>query len=295
LVLGTWYSVLCTSSYLANETIYMFKFVTSRPLWVNILTAITLVCVVFLLFMLSLKWCTKHGTSLLIPQVTGMTYSQAQKVLEDRGFDVEIQDSVYFDTMAPLTVTKQFPEADAVVKKNRTVYLTVNRVVPPTIEMPKLTGLTFRTAEGMIKQYGLKLEDTTYKIDFAKNSVLDQLYNGESIKPGAKIQMGSSITLVLGTGVGGFEFAVPDLFGLTYDEARMYLQANGLTIGVVVPDPDVRDTLNAYVYRQIPPRMSEDGRFNRIRGGQTIDVWLSVVKPVRQVDSSRINQPDNNY
>ena len=273
----------------------MFKFVTSRPLWVNLLTALILVCLIFVLFMLSLKWCTKHGTTLLIPAVTGMNFSQAEKILEDRGFDVEIQDSVYFDTMAPLTVTKQFPEADAVVKRNRTVYLTVNRVVPPTIEMPKLTGLTFRTAEGTLKQYGLKLDDTMYRIDFAKNSVLDQIYEGESIKPGTKIQMGSPITLVLGTGVGAFEFAVPDLFGLTYDEARTYLQANGLSIGTTIPDPDVVDVANSFVYRQIPPKINEEGKFNRIRGGHTIDVWLSVIKPVRIVDSTRINPPDNQY
>ncbi len=42
---------------------------------------------------------------------------------------------------------------------------------------------------------------------------------GESIKPGTKIQQGSLITLVLGNGVG-MEFVVPDLFGLTYRDAR---------------------------------------------------------------------------
>ena len=49
-----------------------------------------------------------------------------------------------------------------------------------------------------LKQYGLKLEDTIYRQDFAKNAVLDQMYKGTSIKPGTKILMGSSITLVLG-------------------------------------------------------------------------------------------------
>ncbi len=267
----------------------MLKFVTGRPLWVNVLAAILLVCSTLLIFMLSLNWCTHHGKTLLIPAVTGMSLSDAQKLLNEKGFDVEIQDSVFLDTLPPLSITKQFPEADAIVKKNRTVYLTVNRVVPPTIEMPKLVGLSYRNAEVALKQYGLRRGDTSYKIDFAKNSVLEQLYNGEAIKTGTKIQMGSTIDLVLGTGVGAFEFSVPDLVGLTFEEARLALQANGLSVGVVIPLPEVTDNSNAFVYRQVPGRMNEEGKFNRIRGGQTIDLWLSVEKPIRQVDSAATN------
>jgi beta-lactam-binding protein with PASTA domain len=269
----------------------MLKFVTGRPLWVNILAGILLIFLFLVIFMLSLNWCTEHGKTMQIPSVTGMSYGEAKDFLEKKGFDVEIQDSVYYDTVQPLHVLKQFPEPDKVVKKNRTVYLTVNRVVPPTIEMPKLVGLTFRNAEVTLKQYGLKRGDTTYRIDFAKNSVLDQLYNGESIKPGTKIQMGSTIALVLGTGVGAFEFAVPDLFGLPYDEAKTLLQANGLSPGTVIPLPDVTDTSAAYVYRQSPSRFNDEGKFNRIRGGQTIDIWLQLEKPVRSLDSAKAILP----
>src|SRR6478672_838742 len=190
----------------------MFRFITGRPLWVNVLAGIVLIFLFIIIFMLSLNWCTEHGKTMQIPAVIGMSYDKAKQLLESKGFEVQIQDSSYFDTIPPLNVLKQFPEADAVVKTNRTVYLTVNRVVPPTIEMPQLVNLTFRNAEVTLKQYGLKLGDTLYRIDFAKNSVLDQLYKGESIRPGTKIQMGATIDLVLGTGVSAYEFAVPDLF-----------------------------------------------------------------------------------
>jgi eukaryotic-like serine/threonine-protein kinase len=271
----------------------MFRFITARPLWMNILFAMVLVFGVLVLFLTSLKWCTRHGTTITIPSVTGMSFNDASKLLEDKGFDVEIQDSVYFDTLPALSVTRQFPDADAVVKKNRTVYLTLNRAVPPTIEMPKLIGLSFRSAEVSLRQYGLRLGDTTYRVDFAKNSVLDQLYNGESIKPGMKIMMGSTVSLVLGTGVGGFEFAVPDLFGLSYEEAKAVMQATGLNTGALIVDPDVRDTTAAFVYRQSPQRMNEERKFNRIRQGQTIDIWLSVIKPARQADSTAVQPPVN--
>ncbi len=84
-------------------------------------------------------------------------------------------------------------------------------------------------------RYGLKLGDTLFKPDFARNSVLDQIYKGESIKPGTKIQQGSEITLVLGNGVG-LEFIVPDLFGMSYREARSAISEAGLIVGSVVPE-----------------------------------------------------------
>lgn len=271
----------------------MFRFITGRPLWVNVLAGIVLVFLFVVIFMLSLNWCTEHGKTMTIPGVIGMNYDKAKQLLETKGFEVQIQDSSYFDTIPPLNVLKQFPEADAVVKRNRTVYLTVNRVVPPTIEMPQLVNLTFRNADVTLKQYGLKLGDTLYRIDFAKNSVLDQIYNGQSIKPGTKIQMGATIDLVLGTGVSAYEFAVPDLFGLTLDEAKTLLQANGLALGTVIPK-DVVDTATAYVYHQTPPRTLDDGRINRIRGGQTIDLWIQQEKPVRPDSAKAIMPPPPN-
>src|ERR1700712_2682497 len=150
-----------------------------------------------LIFLGSLSLLTRHGTVLKIPGVTGQSLENAKKILKAQGFDVQIQDSTYNDTVPPLQVIKQFPEADNLVKVNRTVYLTINRTIAPFIQMPNLVSMTFRNAESVLRHYGLQLEDTIFKPDFAKNSVLTQLYGGDPIKPGTKIQQGSKITLVL--------------------------------------------------------------------------------------------------
>ncbi|WEK38049.1 MAG: PASTA domain-containing protein [Candidatus Pseudobacter hemicellulosilyticus] len=263
----------------------MFKFITGKPLWANILFALGIIVVILFIFLQSLNLLTKHGHTLTIPAVTGKSYDEAKKILEENGFDVEIQDSTYNDTAAALSVLRQFPDADEVVKVNRTVYLTINRAVPPTIEMPNLEGLSFRSAEIALQQYGLNLGDTTYKPDFAKNSVLEQHLNGQRIKAGTKLPMGSAISLVLGSGLGSDEFTVPDLTGMTYNEARILMESIGLSFGVVLPDGDVRDTLNAYIYRQDPERFTPDQQLNRIRQGQSVDIFLGIKKPVRPVDS----------
>ena len=272
----------------------MFKFLTGRPLWVNAVASIVLLFLMLFVFLGSLDLITRHGKVMKIPAVTGKSIADAKKTLESQGFDVQIQDSVYSDTVPPLQVIKQFPEADNLVKVNRTVYLTINQSVAPMIEMPNLVSMTFRNAEMILRQYGLKIEDTIFKPDFARNSVLEQLYKGQSIKPGTRIQQGSAITLVLGNGIG-LEFNVPNLRGLTYQEARTVLEGTGLIVGAVVPDNDIRDTTQAYVYRQSPDPFDDERKPNRIRQGQIIDIWLSAQKPPATVDSLNTAPTPNNY
>lgn len=261
----------------------MFKFITHRHFLINLLAAILLVVGLMFLFLWSLGIITHHGDHAQVPSVKGKVYKDAQKMLEDKGFDVEVIDSVYIDTLAPFAVVKQSPEADMLVKSNRTVYLTINRAQPPLVEMPDLVGFSFRNAELYMKQLGLKLGDTTRKPDIAKDAVLEQLYNGQPIKAGTKIFMGSTVSFVLGDGLGEDEFDVPDLVGLTYAQARDRLKMDDLSLGSLVAD-GVSDTMNAYVYKQNPALVSRVKnptdttqvytQRNKIRSGQSVDLFL---------------------
>src|SRR5687768_9428502 len=105
----------------------MFKYITKRPLWVNIAVGLGIVIALFVVFVLSLNWITHHGESKTVPSVTGKLFNEAQQILEKEGFELVVQDSVYYDSLKPGMVIKQIPEADEVVKVNRTVYITVNR------------------------------------------------------------------------------------------------------------------------------------------------------------------------
>lgn len=260
----------------------MFKFITHRPLWVNILTGIVLALAVFFLFLSSLKCLTGHGKAAMVPSVAGKNYEEARKMLKKAGFRVEIQDSIYVDTMRPMTVIKQIPDADEIVKKNRSVFLVISRAVPPIVEMPNLVGYSFRNAEMVLKNMDLKIGDTTFKPDFAKNAVLEQRYNGSLIAPGTKIRKGSVISLVLGDGVGEREFVVPVITGMQFCDVKERLEASGIIIGAIVLDANVSDTCSAWIYRQNPERFDDEKRINRIRTGQTIDVWLQLDKPARK-------------
>ena len=267
----------------------MFKFITHRPLWINILAGIALALAIFFIFIFSLNWLTHHDQSKSVPSVLGKTFKEAEEQLEKAGFEVQIQDSIYVDTAKPLKVLKQVPDADELVKVNRTVYLTINRAVPPLIEMPNIVGYSYRSAEMVLKNSNLRVGDTTFKPDFARNAVLQQLYKGSIISPGTKIRMGSMISLVLGDGVGDKQFVVPSLIGLTYGEAKARLEPYGLAFGSVIAD-GVEDTTDGYIYWQSPARYNDEKRFNYIRSGQLMDIKLQMDKPV--IDSTKIEEPE---
>lgn len=253
---------------------------------INILFGVFLILLLIVLFFWMLGWITGHGEYEKVPTVTGKNIDVARSLLVSKGFKVEVVDSVFDLTQPRLNVLKQSPDPEAVVKHGRTIYLTVNRQVAPTVDMPNLVGLSIRSAILYLDAMGLKLGDTSFKPDIAKNSVLSQWYAGTEIKPGTKVPIGSSIAFVVGSGIGDLEMDVPDLVGLTYAEAQSLLGNLNISIGLpILLDNTIKDTAKAYVSRQEPPLFTEPipGQkiINKIHPGQVVDVWLTFEKPVK--------------
>lgn len=259
----------------------MFESITKRSFGFNLLVVIGLFIVLGILFFTMLGGLTRHGQTLTVPDVRGKNIQEATKVLEDLGFEVDVRDSIYVDTLKALAVWEQTPAKGAIVKIHRTIYLTVNKVVPPMVAMPDLEGLTFRSAEMTLHSRRLNVGDTIYKPDFATNTVLQQLLNGKPVKPGKMVAEGSYIALVLSSGTGSTENPVPDLVGMTYIEARETLSASNLNLGTVLIDAAVTDTANAYIQKQIPARKNDLQELNMVRAGESIDIWLGPNKPVK--------------
>ena len=260
--------------------------IVQKPLWQNILIGIGFLFLLFIIFFLSLGWITGYGKTAKVGSVVGQSYIAAQQQLEKEGFEVVILDSIYVDSIAKLAVIRQTPEADEIVKAGRTIYLTINRMVPPQVEMPSLVGFSLKSAELYLQSLQLKLGAITYKPDFARNAVLDQLYNGVPIAQGVKIPLGSSISLVIGTGLGGEETEMPNLVGLTYQEALNQLSLQGINIGSVLSLETINDSAASFIFRQTPGYLSTrlDSLTgmpipNKIRQGQLVDLYLSNTPP----------------
>lgn len=255
-----------------------FGFITKRPFWVNLVAVIVLAFLIVFLFLQMLSWITNHGKFLTVPKVTGMKTEEAVKMLKKNGFEVSIQDSTFTDTTARGIVLKQSPDPDATVKANRTVFLVVNRVVPPMLSMPKLKDQSLTFALDMLARNHLQLEDTVFTSGFRTGVVKDQLFNGNPIPENTPIQWGSKITLVVEKGLGDEQFPVPDLVGLTFASAKEVIAANQLELAAVTVYPAgsvITDTASAFVVKQHPARLNEDHVPILIRAGQVVDLVIS--------------------
>ncbi|GGH68579.1 hypothetical protein GCM10011379_25050 [Filimonas zeae] len=243
--------------------------------------AIGIVVLLLVIVFSSLSFITKHNKYVKVPHVMGRNVDEAERLLKLQGFDVEIQDSVYLDASPRLSVIKQQPEGEVTVKTGRTVYLTINRAVAPLVDMPDLRGFSYTSARLYLQSLGLKMGDTSYMPDIAKNAVKEQKINGKPVNPGTKVNMGTSVDFVLGSGVGSTEVNVPDMVGMTVSQARDYASSLSITISTIIPEADgaVTDQENAFITRQKPApfELLPDGSrsYNKIRAGQMIDIWIS--------------------
>ena len=96
------------------------------------------------------------------------------------------------------------------------------------IIVPDLTGKEIVSVLEMLSQLGLhpKLEKREYSRTLGKNRVITQ-----DPPPGAQIKKGRDLRLTLSK--GSRTLSMPDLMGLSYEEARTFLIAQDLCQGVV--------------------------------------------------------------
>jgi beta-lactam-binding protein with PASTA domain len=255
----------------------------------NMLIGFGVAICLFIIFFFSLGWITGNGETEKVPAVIGLDVAAAEKNLIALGFDVELQDSIYVDTLARNAVLRQTPEADEVVKKGRTVYLTVNRVIAPQVDMPNLVGFSIKSAETYLKVLGLRLGSIQMVPDQNKNVVIDQLVNGQPIAPGSKIPSGTLIHFLVGDGGASEGMFMPDLVGLTYEQAKAQLISLGLNLGVVTVNGSIGDSASAFVFDQNPSAYGSQIDSlgmpiqNSVSKGATINLVLDKVAPVKPI------------
>jgi hypothetical protein len=103
-------------------------------------------CWLFLIgfvFILSLNMITQHGVARTVPLVVGKNSKKFKPIWKPTILKWWCRIRCITIRWQPAVIIRQVPEADAVVKVNRTIYVTINRVVPPDVDMPNLVGYSF--------------------------------------------------------------------------------------------------------------------------------------------------------
>jgi eukaryotic-like serine/threonine-protein kinase len=248
----------------------IIRFIKSKTFFKHLGISLIAAAIFFWLVFRWLGCYTDHGETIAVPDFNNVKITELDNFVEDKEVRYEIIDSVYDNKREKGVVIRQEPEANTQVKRNRTVYLYVTAVLPPTVEMPKLKHRSLRHAQAMLETYGLKLKQpVTFKPDQCVNCVLDQKYKGKTIEPGTKVEKGAVIELVVGKGLGDEEVLVPYLIGMTYEQAMEKLTEASLNPGDIKMDS--KDTLKSRVYKQFP-RYSRESKVNV---GSSVDLFFT--------------------
>lgn len=239
--------------------------------------------IVFILLGIFLRIYTHHGKTISVPDFKGVMPARAQQIAKHNNLQLQIVDSTFIDYMPKGSIVDQNPRPGTHVKENRTIFITTNAFNRAKVKMPKLVGLSYRQGKATLEMQGLRVGQLIYRPDFAKNNILKQMYNGETITDGTLVEKGSTIDLVLGDGHGNNSTPLPNLIGMNKFEAINELNNAYLNVGNVYIEnaKTANDSMTAKVYKQEPGYFGPGARATL---GGRIDIWLSAESEVEPID-----------
>ncbi|NJM25337.1 MAG: PASTA domain-containing protein [Bacteroidia bacterium] len=230
--------------------------------------AVVLVVLAILYFYAYLPSVTNHLESITVPNIEGMHMNELEDFLVKRNLRYEVNDSAYSSEFPPLVVLKQYPHPGAKVKENRKIFISVNRVTPPSVPVPDLIDgkSSLQNARAVLRSTDLKPGRIELRSSPFLNLVMELKYEGKTIEPGTRIPKGSVIDIVVGDG-GKDSITMPSLLGLSLEDARFVLLGANLSVGHVELVGDTTD-VSPVVLKQIP-EMDEI-----VKVGDVVNLWV---------------------
>lgn len=252
-----------------------FSFLISKTFLKHLAVAVGIGVTLLIVTLFSLRLYTRHGSSFSVPDFKGLTEMQVQDLTDQYGLSYQIVDSVHVTTQPRGVIIDQSPKPGSQVKKGRTLFLSINALNPEKVLIPRVIDYSLRNATNILESYGLKVGTLKFVPSEYSNLIIGQLVNGRSVEPGTPVVKGTIVDLIVGQGLSTEKTNVPDLLGLTLEEASGYLKGISINMGSIAFDTSVKtsaDTLSATIWKQSPS--PEDA--STIQIGASIDVWVSM-------------------
>lgn len=253
----------------------MIKKIFKANSWLDVIKHLMIAGLLFALllvvvFYIYLPIKTKKDNSITVPEVIGKEYEDLEEFITTRKLRyVVTQDSGYNADLPPRAVLSQFPKANANVKEGRKIYLTLNAVNPPKVEMPDLVGKSLKTVQLQFQGMGIKVGKYFFTPGPYKNTFVSAQIDGVDVEIGEKIAKGSIVDLVLQNGKGQQYFDAPDVIGKVKENAEFIITGSNLIIGEIYYQQS--DSLIGRILKQEP------GPGARVRTGQSVDLWVGAL------------------
>lgn len=207
-----------------------------------------------------LRWGTRHGSTIEVPNLIGVTIEEARGIANDRDLNIIVRDSIFDVDLPGGTIVDQLPRTsdvrDVTVKPGRKIYVTINAFNRREVPVPYAAKQTLRQALNQIERAGLTIEELVYEANMTSTDyVLRQVIDGVEVYPSSSLRapVGTGITLYVSYQREEQYTVVPRLVGLSLAQAKSSLWDNGLNVGEIIYDESVEDVIDrrtARVYMQ---------------------------------------------
>lgn len=230
---------------------------------------------------------TNYDEGVTVPNVTKLALTEADSLLTTYGLRFEVSERRSNSAYPADYVIDQTPSSSEIVKPNRKIYLTVNTVSTPKVEVPEVVNLSLRNAKIQLQNYGLVVGTVSYESSRFKNSVLRQ-----SVPAGKTVAKGTVVNLAVSDGLGEKMVAVPNIIGEKLANAQQMLRTAGLRVGEIRFQPS----------KQFPPNTILDfsPKREKLIDGETLKLIVSERFDVEEesesgavIDTSFVADPDS--
>lgn len=220
--------------------------------------------------------------SVTVPTLVGMDEIEASEELEKIGLRLNVKGLEHSDEYEEGQIARQDPEEGQKVEKDSEVDVYISE--GPEVEKgesPSLLGETLESAKNTIAENEFELGEVSYEYsNEAEGTVIAQ-----TPRAGRSIEKGSKIDLVISQGEELSEVSVPNLVGLTVDNARNRLSASGLSVGSVGEEYSSRSK-GTVLFQGI-----ESGR--TVEEGTSVNLVISKgPEPVKEEEEENTDNPN---
>ncbi|MFI0766886.1 Stk1 family PASTA domain-containing Ser/Thr kinase [Streptomyces sp. NPDC021218] len=162
-----------------------------------------------------------------VPNVVGMPLAEAKRKIADQGLRVGKVIRRFSSETAQDSVLSTSPVSGSVRRPETPVSIVVSKGQP--VDIPDVVGESVDEARSELEDQGFKVKIADRQVfsEEDKGSVAEQSPSGDGDQQGAK---GDTVTLTVSKGVQMIE--VPDVTGMTADDAKAQLEGAGFKVDV---------------------------------------------------------------
>ena len=172
---------------------------------------------------------TRQNQNRIMIDIKNRNLDDVIKILKSENYRYEISDTLYTNKFKLGTIVDQYPKPNTRVKSGRTVRL---KIAQPekSVAIPNLIGQSRRSAELELNQMGLLIDTvyTEYNPEYPNGTIAWQYP-----KAGDRRKKGMGIQITVSKGMPPNFFQVPNLIGLSINQAKDLIFKSRLKVGKI--------------------------------------------------------------